>query len=77
VTITVYGIGCAKCRGTESIVRRAIAETGMTAEVVRVGDVRDIVTAGVLLTPAVAVDGVVKITGRVPSLKEVKAWITG
>jgi small redox-active disulfide protein 2 len=73
--IKVFGTGCAKCKKTEEIVHQALAETGVAAEVVKVGDIREIVMAGVMSTPAVSVDGTVKITGRVPTLDEVKGWV--
>ena len=75
--ITVYGPGCAKCKQTEEVVRRVVAESGAPVEVEKVSDVRAMVKAGVLSTPAVAVDGVVKVAGRVPQAEEVKAWLTG
>ena len=76
-TITVYGPGCAKCKQTEEVVRRAVADLGADAQVVKVNDIKAMVTAGIMSTPAVAVDGVVKVTGRVPKADEVKQWITG
>jgi small redox-active disulfide protein 2 len=75
--IAVYGAGCAKCHKTEEIVKQALAETGTEAEVVKVTDFKEIITAGIMSTPAVAVDEVVKSTGRVPSVNEVKGWISG
>lgn len=75
--ITVYGPGCAKCKQTEELVRRVIAETGIQAEVVKMSDIKEMVTAGIMSTPAIAVDGVIKLTGRVPKAEEVKAWISG
>ena len=77
MTITVYGTGCAKCKQAEELVRRVIAETGITAEVVKVSDLKEMITAGIMSTPAVAVDGAIKVTGRVPKAEEVKQWITG
>ncbi|OPZ83296.1 MAG: hypothetical protein BWY76_02339 [bacterium ADurb.Bin429] len=73
--IKVFGTGCAKCKKAEEIVRQALAETGTTAEVIKVSDIKDIVMAGVMSTPAVAVDDAVKVTGRVPTLDEMKGWI--
>jgi len=75
-TITVYGPGCARCKQTEELVRKVMMETGADATVVKVSDIREMVTAGIMSTPAVAVDGVVKVAGRVPKADEVKAWIT-
>ena len=77
MTITGYGPGCAKCKQTEALVRRVITETGSTAEVVKVSDLKEMITAGIMSTPAVAVDGAIKVTGRVPKAEEVKQWITG
>jgi len=76
-TITVYGPGCAKCKQTEELVRKVVAEMGTDATIVKVSDIKEMVTAGIMSTPAVAVDGVIKVTGRVPKADEVKAWITG
>jgi len=75
-TITVYGPGCAKCKQTEALVRKVAVETGTDATVVKVSDIKAMVTAGIMATPAVAVDGVVKVAGRVPKADEVKQWIT-
>lgn len=74
--ITIYGSGCAKCKQAEEIVRKAIAETGAAVEVEKVSDMQAIVQAGILSTPAIAVDDVVKLTGRVPKPEDVKTWIT-
>ena len=75
--ITVYGPGCAKCKQTEELVRRVVAETGITAEVVKVSDIKEMITDGIMSTPALAVDGVMKVAGRVPKAEEIKEWITG
>jgi small redox-active disulfide protein 2 len=73
--ITVYGPGCMKCQKTEEIVRQVVEETGIEASVAHVTDMQVIVAAGVMSTPAVAVDGVVKLSGRIPKAEEVRAWI--
>jgi small redox-active disulfide protein 2 len=75
--ITVYGPGCMKCQKTEATVRQVLAETGIEANVEHVTDVQAIVAAGVMATPAVAVDGVVKFKGRVPSADEVRQLLAG
>jgi small redox-active disulfide protein 2 len=74
--ITVYGPGCMRCRKTEEIVRQVVEETGIEATVAHVTDMQAIVAAGVMTTPAVAVDGVVKLSGRIPKAEEVRQWIT-
>ena len=75
--ITVYGPGCAKCKQTEELVRRVVTEMGVQADIVKVSDIKEMVTAGIMSTPALAVDGVIKMAGRVPKADEVKQWITG
>lgn len=76
-TITVYGPGCAKCKQTEELVRRVVADSGIEATVVKVSDIKEMITAGIMSTPAVAVDGVIKLAGRVPKPEEVAQWIAG
>jgi small redox-active disulfide protein 2 len=75
--ITVYGPGCMKCKQTEEVVRQVIAQTGAQASVEKVSDVQAIVAAGVMSTPAVAIDGVIKLKGRVPTADEIRGWIAG
>ncbi len=75
--ITVYGPGCMKCKQTEALVRQVVAETGADATVEKVSDFQAIAAAGILSTPAVAVDGVVKLKGRVPTAAELRQLIVG
>ncbi len=75
-TITVYGPGCARCKQTEDVVRKAIAASGIEAEVVKVTEYQEIAKAGVLATPAVAVDGQLKIAGKVPSVADVQKLLS-
>ena len=76
-TITVYGPGCMKCQKAEENVRQVLAETGVEATVEHVTEMEAIVAAGVMSTPAVAIDGVVKLSGRVPTTAELREWIAG
>ncbi|WP_027366722.1 thioredoxin family protein [Desulfocurvibacter africanus] len=75
--IKVLGPGCPKCKETEKIVREAVAESGVAADVEKVSDLQEIMKHGVFSTPAVIVDGKVKAMGKVPSKKDVIAWIKG
>ena len=50
-------------------------ELGIEAELVKVQDIKTITDYGVLMTPALVVDGVVKVAGKVPRVEEIKAWI--
>ena len=73
--IKVLGPGCAKCEKTEKIVKQAIEELGVEAHVEKVTDTMDIASHGVLGTPAVIIDGKVKIVGKVPKKEDVLGWI--
>ncbi len=73
--IIVYGPGCARCHETERVVRHVIEQLGATATLEKVSDYQAIAAAGILATPAVSIDGVVKATGRVPKAEEVAAWL--
>lgn len=73
--IKVLGPGCAKCQQTEKMVKEAVAEAGIAADVEKVTDVMKIAGYGVFGTPAVVVDGEVKSVGKIPKKEDVMAWI--
>lgn len=75
--ITVYGPGCRKCNEAEDLVKRVVAECGSDAVVEKVSDLQAMMKAGVISTPAVAVDGELKVAGRVPKLEEIRRWVAG
>lgn len=75
MVITVYGPGCSRCHETERVIRNVLAELQQDADLRKVSDYQAMAAAGVLITPAVAVDGVIKLSGRVPKPDEVKAWL--
>jgi small redox-active disulfide protein 2 len=70
--IEILGTGCPKCKKTEKIVEQTIKKLGIQAEIIKVQNLQDIVDRGVMMTPAVAVDGNVKIMGHVPSEEEIQ-----
>ena len=70
--IEIYGSGCAKCKKTEEIVRQAVNELNIEAEISKIEDLQKIIDKGIMMTPAVAIDGKIKILGRVPSIQDVK-----
>jgi small redox-active disulfide protein 2 len=74
--IKVLGPGCKKCEKTESLVREAVTASGRDARVEKVTDMMEIAGYGVMGTPAVVVDGDIKCAGKVPSKKEILAWLT-
>ena len=75
--IAVLGTGCPKCHKLEEETRRAASELGLECEIRKVTEVADIMKFGVMLTPALVVDGEVKVVGKVPSLEEIKSMIGG
>jgi small redox-active disulfide protein 2 len=74
--IKVLGPGCPKCRQTEKIVKEAVAEAGLDANVEKVTDTMEIAGYGVFGTPAVVINGEVKSVGKIPSKEDLKGWIT-
>jgi len=75
VEIKVLGPGCAKCDKTEKLLKEAITEAGVTADVEKVTDIMQIAGYGVLGTPAVVVNGEVKSVGKIPSKEDIKSWL--
>ncbi len=70
--LEILGSGCAKCARLEELARQAASELGIDADIVKVKDINDIMNYGVMITPALVVDGEVKVAGKVPSLEDVK-----
>jgi small redox-active disulfide protein 2 len=73
--IEILGMGCAKCNQLEERAKDAVKELGVDAEVIKVQDIKTITDYGVLVTPALVVDGVVKIAGKLPKVQEIKELI--
>lgn len=73
--IKVCGPGCASCAKAEKSVQEALAEAGVQASLTKVTDFAEMAALGVLSTPAIVIDGVIKCVGRVPTPKEILAWI--
>jgi small redox-active disulfide protein 2 len=70
--IQILGSGCAKCRQLTAITEQAAQDLGLPYELEKVTDVTRYADFGVMFTPALVVDGVVKLSGKVPSLDEVR-----
>ena len=73
--IKVLGPGCRNCEKLEADAKQAVNEAGADATVTKVTDMADIMRFGVLSTPGLVVNGKVKSYGRLPSVKEIRAWI--
>ncbi len=75
--IQILGGGCPKCQKLAENARAAVSETGLDAEIEKVTDTDRIMDMGVMITPALAVDGVVKSTGKVLDKNEIARLIGG
>jgi len=73
--IQVLGTGCPKCRKLAENADAAARELGIDYELEKVTEINQILNFGVMITPALAVDGVVKVTGKVPSTEDLKALL--
>jgi len=69
--IEILGTGCSKCKSLEAVVKKAIAQVGGFHTVEKVEDIQKIMDYGVMSTPGLVIDGVVKSTGKVLSVDEV------
>ena len=74
-TIKILGTGCAKCKQTEAVIRETLSDMGLDANIEKVEDIQKIMEYDIMSTPAVVLDGAVKITGKVPSKEEVRAML--
>jgi len=72
--IEILGTGCARCQQLIQNVRTALAHLGSDAEVHKVEDIQQIMTYGVMSTPALVVDGQLKFAGKVPAPKELEGY---
>jgi small redox-active disulfide protein 2 len=70
--IQVLGTGCPKCRKLAENTEEAAKALGLDCEVEKVTDISEIMKFGIMTTPGLAVDGNVKVAGRVPSVEEIK-----
>jgi small redox-active disulfide protein 2 len=70
--IEVLGSGCAKCRTLAENAKTAIEELGLDCEIVKVTDIDEIVSRGIMMTPALVVDGLVKTMGKAAGVKEIR-----
>lgn len=74
--IQVAGPGCKKCHDTEKNVREACAQLNLDAEITHVYDIKEIAKLGVLFTPAVIIDGKMVVSGKLPSVEELKNYFS-
>ena len=70
--IEIFGTGCAKCKKLFENAQEAVRASGLEVDIVKIEDIEKIVEAGVMMTPALVVDGKIKSTGKVLSVDEIK-----
>jgi small redox-active disulfide protein 2 len=73
--IEILGMGCSNCNRLYQNVLEAVRQTGKEAEVAKVEDIKKIMGYGVMSTPALVIDGVVKTAGKVSKVEQIKEWI--
>ena len=74
--VAILGPGCARCRATEKAVREALREMGKEATIIKVENLEEMIKYGLSMTPAVAIDGTIKLAGKVPSVEEIKSLLS-
>lgn len=70
--IQILGTGCPKCTKLAQHAEEAAKQLGIDYEIQKLSDIKDIMAMGIMMTPALAVDGTVKVVGKVPSVDEIK-----
>jgi len=75
--VQILGTGCPKCQQTAENAKAAAEAAGLEIELVKVDKPAEIAKFGVMFTPALAIGGDVKVSGRVPTVDEIKEWLAG
>jgi len=75
--IKVLGPGCANCKRLEANVFKAAAQLNLNADIQKVEDIKEIMSYGIMSTPALIVNGEIKVIGRVPNVSEIKNILKG
>ena len=73
--LQILGTGCAKCNELAARTEQAAKELGLDYELIKVDEIDQIMAFGVMMTPALAVDGEVKVSGKVPGIDKIKGYI--
>jgi small redox-active disulfide protein 2 len=73
--IEVLGTGCAKCQKLEAHAKKAVELSGADATVSKVTDINQITEYGVMITPALVIDGKVKVAGKIPTAEAIAEWL--
>jgi small redox-active disulfide protein 2 len=74
--IKILGTGCAKCKTLEKLTRDVVSKYGIDATITKVEDIIEIMKFNIMTTPALVIDGIVVIKGRIPSAEEIRKLLT-
>jgi small redox-active disulfide protein 2 len=74
--IQILGTGCPKCQKLAELTDRAASELGIEYQLEKVTDLNEIMEFGIMMTPGMAVDGEVKVAGKIPDLEDIKKMLT-
>jgi len=77
MVVQILGTGCPKCKQLEANARAAIQSLGLQAEVKKVSELNDIMGMGVMITPALAIDGTVKSAGKILTVAQIAEMLQG
>ncbi|MDZ7723373.1 MAG: thioredoxin family protein [candidate division KSB1 bacterium] len=73
--LQILGTGCPKCKKLTELTEQAAKELGIAYEIDKVTDINEIMGFGVMMTPGLAVDGEVKVAGKIPDVDEIKKML--
>jgi small redox-active disulfide protein 2 len=74
-SIKILGPGCAKCKTTFEVVKKAVEQSGIQADIEKIEDLEGMMKYNILTTPVVVINEEIKIKGRVPTIEEVKSLL--
>ena len=74
--VEIYGTGCPKCKKLFENAQEAVKISGVDADVVKVEDINEIMNAGIIMTPAIAIDGEIKSSGKLLAVDDIKDLLT-
>jgi len=74
--IRILGTGCPKCKSLQKATEEAVSELGLDAQITKVEDIMKIMEYGIMRTPGLVIDGKVVLSGRLPSVSELKTILT-